>query len=159
MSIVYPRREILAFLGTIGAAVLGCRNSRAAAESELQVEWRVAEEQVKPVTEAMAVTKGETYEQRNPLLIGVVVLVGVALVPKVAQAIVDVYYRYKSGGVIIDARSQPVVISTSPRVAPGYALIISSDGVKTVQIGGAQPITGEDFKGLIDILTAAAKKG
>jgi hypothetical protein len=127
-------------------------------EPELKVEWRVTQDQVEYVQGAMEVKKAETYDQRNPIVIGAVVLIGAAVVPKVVQSIVDVYYRYKSGGVIIDTRNQPVVISTSPRVAPGYALVISTEGVKTIQIGGVQPISSEDLKGLMDVLIAAVPK-
>jgi hypothetical protein len=155
----FCRREILltAFVGA-GFCFVSEATAGDAQSAELQVEWRVTDDQVKSVSEAMPVTKAETYDQRNPLLIGAIVLIGVSLVPKLAQAIADVYYRYKSGGVIIDTRGQPVIISTSPRVAPGYALVISNDGVKTIQVGGAQPISAEDLKGLMDVLLTAAQK-
>jgi hypothetical protein len=150
--------KALAVAATLSPIILRNR-SVSAADPELDVEWRVPEDQVKPLMEAIPLKKTDKYNQRNPLVIGAIILIGAALVPKIAQAIVDVCYRYKSGGVIIDTRSQPVVVSADPSVAPGYALIISKDGVKTIQLGGAQPVSAEDYKGLTEILLSAIKKG
>jgi hypothetical protein len=155
------RRALLKVLAAAAAfsPIILKTNFASAVDPQLNVEWRVPEDQVQPLMEAIPLKKTDKYNQRNPLLIGAVVLIGAALVPKIAQAVIDVCYRYKSGGVIIDTRSQPVVVSADPSVAPGYALIISKDGVKTIQLGGAQPISPEDYKGLTEILLSVVKKG
>lgn len=155
------RRAALGLIASVSVTTIVYQSGRLeAANQDLQVEWRVTEEQAQVISKSLDVKRIDTYDQRNPILIGAVIMVGVALAPKVAEAIGDVYYRFKSsGGVIIDIRSKPIVISTSDRVAPGYALVVSDSGVKTIQVGGAQPLKGEDLKELIDVLISAVPKG
>lgn len=159
MKAIDRRAALTLFAGMSGVTITGTWSRLEAKGRELQVEWRVTEEQAKTISNTLDVKKVDTYDQRNPILTGAVILVGTTLVPKIAEAIGDIYFRFKSsGGVIIDIRSKPVVISTSNRVAPGYALIISDNGVKTIQVGGSQPLKGDDLKGLLDVLMAAARK-
>ena len=155
------RRTVLTIMiSNLAIALTGSWYRSLAKDAELEVEWRVTEQQAEVLSKKLDVKKIDTYDQRNPILIGAVVLVGVALVPKIAEAIGDVYFRFKSsGGVILDVRSKPIVISTSDRVAPGYALIITDSGAKAIQVGGSQPIKGEDLKALLDVLMAATPKG
>jgi hypothetical protein len=120
-----------------------------------EVEWHIQEDQIKPLLKSAQVKRVTPDQTRNPLLIGVAIYVGISLLPELAQSILDVYYRYKSGGVIIDVRNTPIVIQTSKSVAPGYALIISAEGARTVQLGGAQKA---DASVLSSLLTAAVKK-
>lgn len=120
----------------------------------ISIEWQVAKDQVDDVKKVMPVKEAQTYDTRNPLLIGAVVLVGFAVLPQIAQAILDVYYRYKSGGVIFDTTKDPVLISTSDRIAPGFALVISKTGSQMIEVGGVKPMKVGD---LAVILKAAMK--
>jgi hypothetical protein len=119
----------------------------------ISVEWQVASDQVNDVKKAVPLKEAQAEGTRNPILIGAVVLIGVVALPQIAQAIVDVYYRYKSGGVVID--KEPILISTSDRIAPGYALVISKSENQVIEVGGVKPLKVED---LTSILKAALLK-
>jgi hypothetical protein len=125
-------------------------------EAAISVEWQVAKDQVADVQKAVSVKEAQAYDTRNPILIGAVILVGAAVLPQIAQAVIDVYYRYQSGGVIIDLTKEPMLISTSNRISPGFALIISKNGNQLLEVGGVKPLKVED---LIPILKAAGLKG
>jgi hypothetical protein len=122
----------------------------------ISIEWQVASDQVDEVKKAVPVKEAQAYETRNPILIGAVILVGVAVLPQIAQAVIDVYYRYQSGGVIIDLTKEPMLISTSNRIAPGFALVISKSGNQMIEVGGVKPLKVDD---LTSILKAAGLKG
>jgi hypothetical protein len=124
-------------------------------EPEVPVEWRVAKDQVDAIKQIVPLKEAQVYDTRNPILVGAIVLVGAVVLPQIAQAIIDVYNRYKSGGVIIDTTREPILISTNSRIAPGFALIISKDGTRLIEVGGVQPLKLDDLKA---ILSMAIKK-
>jgi hypothetical protein len=122
--------------------------------SKVRVEWQVTKDQADDVKKVLPLTQTATSNTSNQL-VAASILVGAAFIPELAQAVIDVYYRYKNGGVIIDARGEPIIVQTSDRVALGHAVIITVNESKLVQIGGTDKVT---LDVLSDLLSAAVKK-
>ena len=150
------RREILFALPAITYACAFPKRVLAQGGEEIVIEWRILPDQLELVPDDAPLEEGEPADTRNPLLVGAIVLVGAWAAPKIAQAVLDVYHRYQGGGVIIDLRSLPLVVETSPRIPPGFALIISDDGAETLSLGGVDPLKPDD---LAEFIANAAKGG
>lgn len=155
----FPRRPLSLSLLWLLASSGSVTSSTLAASSDTrdpakrvssEVEWHIQDNQKDALLAAAQVTQASDSDHtRSPLLIGVAIYIGISLLTDLAQSVVDVYFRYKSGGVIIDVRNTPIVVQTSKSVAPGYALVVSSDGAKTVQLGGAQKPDASMLKALL----------
>ena len=137
------------------SATVGVPGVAAAQDATVDVEWRVMPDQVATLEKKARVRRVETYDQRDPVLVGTIVMIGSSAVPRLAKSIIDTYRRYKSGGVVIDAQRRPITVSTNPRVAAGYALVISKSGARTIALKGANPGDVDDLSAILASATEA----
>jgi hypothetical protein len=154
MSFSQSRRQ-LGFACSVVIAFAGINNVifSAGAEqlepaSKVRVEWQVAKDQADDVKKVLPLAQTATSDT-------VSIFVGAALVPELAQAVINVYSGYKNGGATIDARGEPIIVQTNDRVAAGSAVIITVNESKLVRIRGAERVTLDVLSGL---LAAAVKK-
>ena len=140
------RRDFLTSTGATVFVSLGiCQMPAKADDTNVSIEWRVFQDQVADIKKNTPLTEGKTSDTRNPLIIGAIVLVGAWALPKIAQAVLDVYYRYQTGGVIIDLRGTPLIIQTNPKIPPGTALVVTASGVQTISLVGVGAIEASEL--------------
>ena len=155
MSFSQSRRQLGFSLACSVVAFAGIKNVTFSAgaeqlesSSKVRVEWQVTKDQADDVKKVLPLAQTATSDTAS-------IFVGAALVPELAQAVINVYSGYKNGGVTIDARGEPIIVQTNDRVAAGSAVIITVNESKLVQIRGAERVTLDVLSGL---LAAEVKK-
>jgi hypothetical protein len=125
-----------------------------ATEPRVNVEWHVNAREADDLKKSFELVQPDSYETKNPVAIGLIVLVGSFVVPQIIEAFGDIWEKYRSDGFVLDARGEKLVIEKSARVPPGNVIVVSKDGVETVRVGGPNP----DAKMLEDILDRFIKR-
>lgn len=148
----------LGFLGSTGRyAALSAQATQAddsATGRSVNVEWHLTKEEAVDLKRKYRVEEPSQFETRNPVVIGVIVLVGSFLVPQIVEAFADLFVKYKSDGFLVDARGERLVVEKSVRVPPGYVIVVGKEGIETVKVGGPNP----NVKVLKDVLDWAVRR-
>jgi len=155
MSFSQSRRQLGFSLACSVVAFAGVNNVTFSAgaeqlepSSKVRVEWQVTKDQADDVKKVLPLAQTASSDTAS-------IFVGAALVPELAQAVINVYSGYKIGGVTIDAQGEPIIVQTTDRVAAGSAVIITVNESKLVQIRGAERVALDVLTGF---LAAAVKK-
>ncbi len=102
---------------------------------------------------------GEIEEQdpgtRNPALVVLFVIGGVAAISELAHSIVDVVKEYKHGGLVVDAQGEELKINDNPSLKQGQILVRTRDG--DVKLLESQSHSGTDLAELVSSLAKLMK--
>src|SRR5215831_13145471 len=119
----------------------------------IEVEWHVNKQEADDLKK-FKVREPDAYETKNPIVIGLVVVVGSFVVPQIIEAFGDLWQKYRSDGFVLDTRGDKLVIEKSARIPAGQIVVVSKEGVETIRVGGPNP----DPKILQEILDRVVKK-
>ena len=134
------RRYVFWMLGR-GAAILPLVNwagpTRAAGEQsgeqKVAFEWHAPAAQVSIVRQNLTYSGGETTQtdaRGIPLL---VIFVGVALIPYLAKAVIELQRQITHGGVVVDARGPMVKITSDKALDGGVIVVVGQDGTTNIE--------------------------
>ena len=123
----WTRRKILAALGVLSAAlaVFHGRSTAANTGDAILFRWEVPEIHKKAVEESL--TYQGTLEVDDSKAIAVWVFAGLVLLPYLAQSILKLVHQMEKGGVVVDARSRPVQVTTDKSLPKGWIMVIQPD--------------------------------
>lgn len=148
------RRDLLAgVVAAIGLVVTVSRRGEAV-EDRLRIRWHLPRDKVKAVRKSLG-SDGEVIPDSEsatdtrglPLLYYVV---GVVLIPYLADAILEVYRDIKYGGLVICPRDGEVSIRNDPRIDGGTIVVCDDKGVEIYHLRNIEDPT-ELIKALSDL--------
>jgi hypothetical protein len=128
------RRDLLVgFVAVTGFVVTGSRRVEPA-EGRLRIRWHLPRDKVKVVRKSLRFdgdvipdTESATDTKGLPFLYYVL---GVVLIPYLADAVLEVYRDYKFGGLVVRVGDDEVLIGNDPRIDGGTIVILDDNGIE-----------------------------
>lgn len=118
-------------------------------EQKVPFEWHAPAAQVSIVRLNLTYTGGETTQTDGrgvPLL---VIFVGVALIPYLAKAVIELQRQIAHGGVVVDARGPTVKITSDKALDGGVIVVVGQDGTTNIE--------RDETDGMAALITAIAR--
>ena len=114
--------------------------------------WRVLPAH-RALVESTLKYKGSVTTENEKGLPIVAVFVGIALLPYLANAIIDLQHKLTRLGIVIDTRQKEIKISTDPNLPKGAILLIDKSGSKLIE-----PADVKDPSDLVKAISASLAK-
>jgi hypothetical protein len=132
------RRKLLAGLSSLIAySIFVAFANGADVEPQTRFVWHlpgdrlgVAKDYIGDQFESQVDTSSEDSTRGLPLIL---IISAIALLPQLAEAVVQVYRGYEYGGVLITSQADELQIKTDRRLPPGMVIVKSGNGITLYQ--------------------------
>ncbi len=128
------RRHLLKIFGSIVATfcfsprmILALNSS--AEEQAIKFRWLVPEVHLETLRKEL-VYEGEVLPGKDTKGVLVYIIVGTATAFYISKAILSLRREIVEGGVLIDTRSEPILIETNKSLPAGYIVVVTSEGTQ-----------------------------
>lgn len=126
---IYRRRDLISI-----AILMAIDNSLAQSNaSGIAFQWKVPGERLQQAREATKLSVNQIYGDESSVdhtkgLPALYVIAGIIMLPELAKALMDVYKDWKYGSMVIDSRSDSLVIYHDPQGRADTTIVKSRDG-------------------------------
>lgn len=117
-------------LGLLPFARIRFARAQTSAETAVSFRWRVPDSHFQTVKDSLAFEGTVEQERDTKGLPLIAIIIGVAMLPSLADALLNLRRKLEQPGLKIDARNQEIKIDVDPTLPRGMILLVDSSGAK-----------------------------